>query len=327
MASVLVAGALAVPLWRIDLIAPQYPEGLGLLIRANTITGIKPQDLKSINGLNHYIGMAEIVPESIPELRYMPYILMAFAGAALLVAIRANRTAILSWLVAFGLLGVAGMADMYKWGYDYGHNLSPNAIIKVPGMSYQPPLIGSKKMLNFRAVSLPAAGGWMLGLAGGLAFAALMVGRRRGTVAALAVAAAAAACTPGPREIVLHQDACSYCRMTISDARFGGQVVMRTGKIETFDSVECLVSWRRTADTTAIAGTYVMDLEHPGTLVNAETAGFLRGATVASPMGGAMVAFATPAAAATKQSALGGTLATWDDLQREPTTQSGVGSP
>src|SRR5690606_41060303 len=55
---------------------------------------------------------------------------------------------------------IAGMVDFYLWEYDYGHNLDhERAIIKVPGMVYQPPLIGSKKMLNITAVSLPAAGG------------------------------------------------------------------------------------------------------------------------------------------------------------------------
>ena len=45
------------PLWHIGLTAPQYPEGLGFYIWLNRMTGEKPQDLNSINGLNHYIGM------------------------------------------------------------------------------------------------------------------------------------------------------------------------------------------------------------------------------------------------------------------------------
>ena len=48
------------PLWRIELHAPQYPEGLGLRIWVDQITGAKPNDLNSINGLNHYIGMHAI---------------------------------------------------------------------------------------------------------------------------------------------------------------------------------------------------------------------------------------------------------------------------
>ncbi len=52
------------------------------------------------------------------------------------------------------------MVDFYLWEYDYGHNLDPTAAIKIPGMSYQPPLIGSKPLLNFNASSWPGPGGW-----------------------------------------------------------------------------------------------------------------------------------------------------------------------
>jgi len=48
------------------------------------------------------------------------------------------------------------------WEYDYGHQLSPDAPIKVPGMSYQPPLIGSKQLLNINAVSLPSIGTFVI---------------------------------------------------------------------------------------------------------------------------------------------------------------------
>ena len=56
---------------------------------------------------------------------------------------------------------VAGLGDFWKWGYEYGHQLDPHAAIKVPGMSYQPPLIGSKQLLNFHATSWPDIGGWI----------------------------------------------------------------------------------------------------------------------------------------------------------------------
>jgi copper chaperone NosL len=69
------SAAYVLPLWSIALIAPQYPEGLGMLIRINGIDGFKESDLQSINGLNHYIGMKTIEPDAIPELRFMPVIL------------------------------------------------------------------------------------------------------------------------------------------------------------------------------------------------------------------------------------------------------------
>lgn len=178
VAVLLLAAALFLPLWRVRLVAPQYPEGLGLLIRANTVTGIKPNDLQSINGLNHYIGMKAIVPGAIPELRWMPWILAVLGAAGLVVAARGSRRLLYGWLAAFLLLGAAGLWDFHRWEWDYGHNLDvENAIIVVPGMSYQPPLFGSKQLLNFRATSWPGAGAVALGLAFALAAGAAMSGR------------------------------------------------------------------------------------------------------------------------------------------------------
>lgn len=162
------ATAYLFPLWRIALIAPQYPEGLGMLIRINTIVGIKEMDLQSINGLNHYIGMKTIVPESIPELRLMPMILGLLIVTGLGVAALGRKWPLLGWSVGLVAVLVAGLVDYWKWGYDYGHNLDPHAIIAIPGMSYQPPLIGSKQLLNFTATSWPDIGGWALILATGL---------------------------------------------------------------------------------------------------------------------------------------------------------------
>lgn len=146
------------PIWSISLEAPQYPEGIGLNIYINTIEGKEPQDLQNINGLNHYIGMQEIQPDSIPELKFMPPIIAFLIAVGLITAIWGDRKWVMAWLVFFLLLAVVGLVDFYLWEYDYGHNLNPDAAIKVPGMTYQPPLIGSKALLNFNAVSLPHTG-------------------------------------------------------------------------------------------------------------------------------------------------------------------------
>ena len=167
-ASLLLLAVYVTPLWRIRLIAPQYPEGLGLQIWVNQITGLKPGDLNNINGLNHYIGMRAIDPASFPELEYMPKLLGAAVVAGLLVALIGRRPLLYVWAALFTLGAAAGLGDFYKWGYDYGHKLDPHAAIKVPGMSYQPPVIGSKQLLNFHATSWPGVGGWT-------AFAALAI--------------------------------------------------------------------------------------------------------------------------------------------------------
>lgn len=186
-----------VPLWRITLDAPQFPEGLGLLIEIDTIVGENPHDLQNINGLNHYIGMKEIHPESIPELRWMPWILGLLIGWGLAAALTGRRWMVCGWFGLLALAAVAGLVDFYAWGYDYGHNLdAERAIIKIPGMTYQPPLIGSKQLLNFEATSLPALGGWIAILVGLTAAWRCWVERRgalRGVVIAVALVGVSAA--------------------------------------------------------------------------------------------------------------------------------------
>src|SRR6188472_2426939 len=105
----LLAVAFVVPVWRINLIAPQYPEGLGMLIRVNTISGIKPADLGNINGLNHYIGMKAIDPDAIPVLAIMPWVVGGLVIGALLVAAVGMRALLVVWLAAFAIAGAAGM--------------------------------------------------------------------------------------------------------------------------------------------------------------------------------------------------------------------------
>ena len=162
-AAALVLGlAYAAPLWHIGLNAPQYPEGIGMYVWIDTITGQKPNDLNSINGLNHYIGMKAIVPESIPELQLMPGIVAVLIVAGLIVAKTGRRKWLYAWTAFFGIVALTGLADFWYWGYDYGHDLDPTAAIKIPGFSYQPPVLGSKQLLNFTAHSWPALGGWAI---------------------------------------------------------------------------------------------------------------------------------------------------------------------
>jgi copper chaperone NosL len=150
------------PLWKIDLIAPQYPEGLGLRIWINAIGGMNEGDLNRVNMLNHYIGMKAINPDSIKELKIMPWVMRGLLVCGLMVGILGRRRLLLAWIILFLLMSIAGLVDYYLWGYDYGHNLDlEHASIKVEGMTYQPPLIGTKNLLNFKAVSLPDVGGYV----------------------------------------------------------------------------------------------------------------------------------------------------------------------
>ena len=179
IAALLLLVALRAPLWRIQLVAPQYPEGLGMEIHAQTVHGASEHDLDNINELNHYIGMKVIRPDAIPELHVIPWVLAGLAAFGVIAAATGKGVLGWAWLGAFVTAGVVGLVDFWRWEYDYGHHLDmEHAIIKVPGMTYQPPLIGSKQLLNFTAVSWPGIGGIVLGVSFLLGVAALVLARR-----------------------------------------------------------------------------------------------------------------------------------------------------
>ncbi|WP_322549552.1 hypothetical protein [Flavobacterium psychraquaticum] len=165
----LFVASLFLPLWRIELDAPQYPEGLTLQLHANKIAG----DVNIINGLNHYIGMATLHTENFFEFQVLPYIFGAFALIAVVLIFVNNRKAVMAFLITYVLFIVLSAIDFYRWNYEYGHNLDPHAAIIVPGMAYQPPLLGYKQLLNFGAFSIPDVGGWLL-TAAGLLLAAIL---------------------------------------------------------------------------------------------------------------------------------------------------------
>ncbi len=171
--------AIFVPMWSIYLTAPQYPEGLSMFLWSNKITG----DYQIINGLNHYIGMKTIHEEDFWEFKILPYALGFFALLCFMASFINKKSWLYVTTVLFLIFGVAFMVDFYMWEYNYGHNLDPHAAIVVPGMSYQPPLLGFKQLLNFGAYSYPnIGGGIMIGVAAILAILAFIEFRKPKTV-------------------------------------------------------------------------------------------------------------------------------------------------
>lgn len=169
VSALLMISAYFVPLWRILMWAPQYPEGLGMQIWINDITG----DVRIISALNHYIGMRHIEVSMFPEFEYMIYIVAFVIAFGLLATVINKRYMLVSYVLLIVACGIAALVDFYLWGYDYGHNLDPNAAIVVPGMAYQPPVIGTKQLLNFTAFSGPDVGGWIFMASGILAIGVL----------------------------------------------------------------------------------------------------------------------------------------------------------
>lgn len=319
LASLALTATLFLPIWRIDLWAPQYPEGLVMKIWLSKLTG----DVDVINGLNHYIGMAPIKAEMFPEFTYLPYVVAGFIGLGLLTALLRSAR-LLAVLLALLVLGAgAALYDFWKWAYEYGHNLDPEAPIQVPGMAYQPPLIGYKALLNFGAYSMPDSGGWIFFLVGLLIAGVTLyewvyprknratASTRHVTVVAL-VAAIALACTTNADPIRYGKDACEHCKMTIVDPKFSAAYVTQKGKTYKFDDLACLIGYQNehhVADAD-MAQILVADFGKPGMLIDARTATFRQSDELRSPMGGNTAAFATP----TKAENVVGKPRTWTNL-------------
>ena len=159
------------PAWRIDLFAPQYPEGLSMYIWINKLSG----DVEIINGLNHYIGMKHISADMFPEFKYLTYVVIFFMALGMTASITGKRKILFAYIIATIIGGLLVLYDLYRWGYDYGHNLDQKAAIQVPGLTYQPPVIGHKRLLNFDAYSFPDSAGWIVIGAGSLVIVVWLV--------------------------------------------------------------------------------------------------------------------------------------------------------
>ena len=180
--SLLLLGLFAFPLWNITLEAPQYPIPLGMDIHISKFADTNEFDIKNINLMNHYVGM-QYIPETIPEFKIFPIVIGIMIFLGVVIGFIGKHKWFLAWFVMMAVLGIAGMYDFYLWEYDYGHNLDPKAIMNFKNpdgsvMGFQPPIFGTKLILNFTAHSYPRAGAYFMFGGMLLTFIAFFVGKK-----------------------------------------------------------------------------------------------------------------------------------------------------
>ncbi|MEO6252304.1 MAG: nitrous oxide reductase accessory protein NosL [Ferruginibacter sp.] len=314
---------LFVPLWRIDLAAPQYPEGLWLLIYPNKLAG----NVDIINGLNHYIGMKTLHTEDFVEFTVLPYIIGFFALFFVVAGIVARRKLLYILFILFVSFGILAMYDFWRWEYNYGHNLDPNAAIIVPGMAYQPPLIGFKQLLNFGAYSMPDIGGWIFVSVGALLlFMTIMVWRSTKkktssfskTLMALSFLAIISSCNTGPEPLKTGVDNCNFCKMTISDVRFGAELVTKKGKVYKFDDTHCILNYLGMKDVESknIRNIYFTNYSGSHQLIDVTNAMLLSATELRSPMGSNIAAFDNKDSLSVIQKLFNGFIVAWSNLYK-----------
>ncbi len=159
-AGLLVILSSKLPVWGMLMDAPQYPEGLRVVVYPHGVQG----DIEIINILNHYVGMKPIEPNDFAEFRYVPMLMMLLGLLVIGSALSRRRWSVVVVLCLTLLGGIAGLMDLQGWLYEYGHDLDPTAPLDFE--PFTPPMVGSNVIWNFETVSYFLTGTYVLALAG-----------------------------------------------------------------------------------------------------------------------------------------------------------------
>lgn len=111
-------------------------------------------------------------------------------------------------------------------------------------------------------------------------------------------------------------DACDFCRMTITDPKYGGELITSKGRVYKFDAAECMAAFYKSHQSATIKFTRmaVTDFSHPGKMLDIKQAVLFQGDQINSPMGANIAAF--PDRQSIKKIAVAGSgkLLEWNDL-------------
>jgi copper chaperone NosL len=169
--------SLKLPLWSMAFESNQYPDPLRLTIFIDHLEGqktAKRDDLREINSLNHYIGMRPLLESEFSEFLWMPFVVGILALLALRALVIGSLRDLVDISVVFSYFGIFAASKFYSRLYEYGHNLNPEASIKIP--PFTPPFFGRVRIANFWVESFPGWGSYVLALGAALVVAALVLG-------------------------------------------------------------------------------------------------------------------------------------------------------
>ena len=125
-------------------------------------------------------------------------------------------------------------------------------------------------------------------------------------------------CSQKPEPINYGEDGCHHCKMTIMDNRYGSEIVTEKGKVLKFDAIECMLNFQRENSTDHQKSLFlVTDFTDPGNLIEAESAYFLRSASLPSPMGMFLTSCSSEQAANDLKDTHQGTVYSWQNLKSE----------
>jgi len=198
--------------------------------------------------------------------------------------------------------------------------LNPEAPIIIEGMAYQPPLIGTKILLNFTAFSGPDIGGWVFIIVAlilfGILFYEVKFNKSAALILLFPLAGLLSSCSTEPVPLEFGKDACHSCKMKLVDNKFGAELVTDKGKVYKFDDINCLLNYYNAHEEEQgkYAHKLIIDFSRPGTLVDASNSHYLKAEAIKSPMASQVAAFEDYAEMKKTMDQWGGIYLSWGEV-------------
>jgi copper chaperone NosL len=103
------------------------------------------------------------------------------------------------------------------------------------------------------------------------------------------------ACSSAPAKLILGKDVCAFCKMTVSDNRFGGALRTPKGKIYLFDDAKCFhdfIKKQKEFDLNMYS-LWLVDFSNPHYLIDIHQACLVKSIHHTGPMSGNIIAFSS----------------------------------
>lgn len=120
--------------------------------------------------------------------------------------------------------------------------------------------------------------------------------------------------TKEPEPIKLNVDGCEYCKMKISDGQFGAELITSKGRVYKFDDMHCMVNYHQENSSVKVQAFYIHDFNQVSVLIPAETAFFVKGGEINSPMRGNIIAVQTEEEAKEKALLFNAKKISWNEI-------------
>ena len=100
-------------------------------------------------------------------------------------------------------------------------------------------------------------------------------------------------CGSKPEPINYGHDECEFCRMLVTDNKYGAELVTDKGKIYKFDSIECMIEFSLVKNTLGDTNNKLLttDFDNPGNFIDARNSVYVMNDKFGSPMGLNVTAF------------------------------------